>query len=477
MRNKKLKIIIVGAGPAGLSAATVFDKDKDEYRNDNNYKITLIEKTNSVGGLAKTLKRKNSYFYDIGPHRFFTKNEEINNFFIYYAKNDLIKVKRLTRILYNQTYFNYPLTPFSTLKKLGILKSLNIILSYIYSVFFFKKKIRSFEDWIIKNFGNNLYQIFFKTYTEKVWGIPCKNIGSDWGEQRIKKLNLLEIIKSFFFKTQNKSLVDEFFYLKKGAGNLYTNIQKNLKNTKIFFNSKVTKYHFSKDKKKIIYITVIDHLKKKKKIYGDYFICSAPITETIKNFNISIPKKITGIINSLKYRNHIGVNFLIEGNIFKDNWIYIHSKEVKVARISNYKNFSKYMTKKDNLNPVTMEYFCDEKSTLWNLKDNDLIEIAKKELNYLNLSKNARILDSFVIRSEKAYPVIKIGYKHNINKIKKFLGFIENFIPVGRTGMFKYNNQDHAILTGIIGANKILKNNKLDPWNVNIDAEYHETKK
>ncbi len=468
MINNKLRIVIIGAGPAGLSAATIFDKHK--------VKVKIIEKSNSVGGLAKTLKRKGSSFYDIGPHRFFTKNEEINKFFIYHSKNDLIKVKRLTRILYNQKYFNYPLTPFSTLLKLGMVKSLTIVCSYIYSVMFFNKKIKSFEDWTIKNFGNQLYQMFFKTYTEKIWGIPCKDIGSDWGDQRIKKLNFFEILKSFFIKVKSKSLVNEFYYLKKGSGNLYTNIQKNLKHANFFLNTKVLKYHFSKDKKKIIYITVIDHQKKKRKIYGDHFICSAPITETIKNFNVSLPNKIKVIINSLKYRNHVGVNFLLKGNMFKDNWIYIHSKEVNVARISNYKNFSKYMTKKNNLNPITMEYFCDEESAFWNLQDSDIIEIAKKELDYLNFSKNKEIMDSFVVRSEKAYPIIKIGYKYNIKNIKKFLSTIENFIPIGRSGMFKYNNQDHAILTGIIGANRILKNNNLDPWNVNIDAEYHESK-
>jgi len=189
----KKKVIIIGAGPAGLAAAT-------EFKKDNLFNVTIIEKSNSVGGLAKTIKYKKNLF-DIGPHRFFTKNAEINNFYKKYAGKDLIKVKRLTRIRYKSIYYNYPLTPFSTFFKLGLKKSIKIIISYFMSSFFYSKKISSFEDWIIKNFGKELYLTFFKTYTEKIWGISCKKIGSDWAGQRIKGLNLFAILKSFIYKS------------------------------------------------------------------------------------------------------------------------------------------------------------------------------------------------------------------------------------------------------------------------------------
>jgi protoporphyrinogen oxidase len=462
----KKKVIIIGAGPAGLAAAT-------EFKKDNLFNVTIIEKSNSVGGLAKTIKYKKNLF-DIGPHRFFTKNAEINNFYKKYAGKDLIKVKRLTRIRYKSIYYNYPLTPFSTFFKLGLKKSIKIIISYFMSSFFYSKKISSFEDWIIKNFGKELYLTFFKTYTEKIWGISCKKIGSDWAGQRIKGLNLFAILKSFLYKSYKmKSLIDEFFYTKKGAGNLYNNIKNKIK-TNILFNTTVVRYNFYN--KKITSVIIEDVNGRKKIIKGDFFLSSSPITETIKNFNIVTPIKIKKIISSLKYRNHIAVQLLITGKLFKDNWIYIHSPEVKVARISNYINFSKFMSSSKNLNPITMEYFCDENSDFWKMKDKDLIELAKKEILYLSITNKKNIKDGFVIRSEKAYPTIEKTYQNKTNSIKNYLAQFKNFVPIGRTGMFKYNNQDHAILTGLIGARKIMNNPKLDPWLVNTDAEYHELK-
>jgi protoporphyrinogen oxidase len=475
MQNKKLislkkKIIIIGAGPAGLAAASELNKKK--------LKSTIFEKSNVVGGLARTVKLGNNLF-DIGPHRFFTKNNEINKFFINYAGKDLIKVKRLTRILYQNKLFNYPLSPINTFFTLGIYNGITIFFSYLLSLLFFKKKISSFEDWVIKNFGKKLYYTFFKTYTEKVWGISCKQIGSDWASQRIKGLNFASIILSFFFKKNKaKSLIDEFYYLKFGAGNLYENIKKKLlqKKNKIIFNQKVIKYNFDNKTFNIKSIIIENKQFKKKEIFGDFFLSSAPITEVIKSFNIKLPDNIKKIIYSLKYRNHIGVKLVIKGKIFEDNWIYVHSPEVKVARISNYKNFSEYMGENKESNPVTMEYFCNENDKFWNLSDETIISIAKKELEFLELAKKNQITNSYVIRSEKAYPVIEKGYQKKIDEIKKWLSRIKNFIPIGRTGMFKYNNQDHAILTGLIGARKIYDDNSLDPWLVNIDAEYHEEK-
>ena len=470
MKFKKNKIIIIGAGPSGLAAASELAKNK--------LKSTIIERTNVVGGLARTVLLGNNLF-DIGPHRFFTKNKEINKFFVYYAAKDLIKVKRLTRILYQNKLFNYPLSPVNTFFTLGIYNGITIFFSYLSSLLFFKKKISSFEDWVIKNFGKKLYYTFFKTYTEKVWGISCKQIGSDWASQRIKGLNFASIILSFFFKKNKaKSLIDKFYYLKFGAGNLYENIKKKLlkKKNKIIFNQKVIKYNFDHKTFNIKSIIIENKQLKKKEVFGDFFLSSAPITEVIKSFNIKLPDNIKKIIYSLKYRNHIGVKLVIKGKIFEDNWIYVHSPEVKVARISNYKNFSKYMGENKESNPVTMEYFCNENDKFWNLSDDIIISIAKRELEFLKLAKINQITDSYVIRSEKAYPVIERGYQEKIDEIKKWLSQIKNFIPIGRTGMFKYNNQDHAILTGIIGARKICDDNSLDPWLVNIDAEYHEEK-
>jgi protoporphyrinogen oxidase len=462
------KVIIIGAGPSGLAAATEFDKKK--------IKTTIIEKSHSIGGLARTVTFNENKF-DIGPHRFFTKNKEINLFFKKYAGKDLIKVKRQTRILYRNKYFNYPLSPLNTIFTIGIFNGFQIFFSYLKSLIFFNKKIKSFEDWVIKNFGRKLFDTFFKTYTEKVWGISCKNIGADWASQRIKGLNFFSVLISLFIKKNKaKSLVDEFYYLKYGAGNLYENIQKDLKkkNHEFFLNSEVYKYKFDKKNKKIKSILIKTKENKQKEIFGDIFLSSAPITETIKNFNIKIPNEINKIIKSLKYRNHIGVKLVLKKKTFNDNWLYIHSPDVKVARISNYNNFSTLMGKDANSNPITMEYFCHENDSFWKKNDQSIIEIAKKELETLKLGKIKDITQENLIRSVKAYPIIEKGYQKKISEIRKWLANYENFVPIGRTGMFKYNNQDHAILTGLIGARKFLIDKKLDPWLVNIDAEYHE---
>lgn len=466
--NKKKNIIIIGCGPAGLIAAY-------ELSNNKNFNITLVEKYNKVGGLARTEKLGEN-LYDIGPHRFYTKNDEIIKLFKRFAGKDLIKVKRLTRIFYSNLFFDYPLSPFNTLIKLGFIKSFKILGSYIFSKLKINK-INNFEDYIIKNFGNELYRTFFKTYTEKIWGIPCSQISSSWASQRIKNLNILQIIKSFFKKQKNiKSLVDEFFYLKNGAGNLYENIEKILvkkKNVKIIKNTEAIKYFLDSQKN----ITKIK-LKNKSKYFfikGEQFFVSAPLTETIKNFNIVLDKNIQKILKKFRYRSHIGVKLNIKGKTFKDNWIYIHNSNVKVARISNYKNFSPQMIKNKDNNALTLEYFVNESDRLWKMDDNKIIRMAVAELKKIKICSNPQPVESFVIKSKNAYPLMTKNYSKELDLIKKYLQQFKNYHPIGRAGMFKYNNQDHAMATGLIAARKILDpQKKLDQWNVNIDAEYIE---
>ena len=260
---------------------------------------------------------------------------------------------------------------------------------------------------------------------------------------------------------------------------MYENIKKKIllnRKNKILFNNKVLSYNFYKNTFKLKSVTIINKDFKKKEVIGDFFLSSAPLTEVIKSFKIKKPNQVNKIIDSLKYRNHIGVKLVIKGELFKDNWIYVHSPEVKVARISNYKNFSLHMGKDRKINPITMEYFCHENSKFWKKNDKNLIDLAKREIKKLNLIDKSEITEAYVVRSEKAYPIIEKGYQKKIKILKSWLSQIPNFTPIGRTGMFKYNNQDHAILTGLIGARRVTNNPNLDPWLVNIDAEYHEEK-
>ena len=467
------KFIVVGAGPAGISAGYELQKA--------GFKVKIFEKSSSVGGLARTTKYDDC-LYDIGPHRFFTLNKEIEEFYLEILSDDAIEVKRLTRILYNNKLFLYPLSPFSTILKIGFVGSLKITFDYLISMF--KKNIlrtnpKNFEDWVILNFGNELHQKFFKSYTEKVWGVDCKKISKDWAAQRIKNLSFINAILSpilkIFRRKKIKTLVDQFWYPKLGAGQFYEKIKKKIENNNVdfFFNHDLnTIYH---DNFKISSIS----LKTKNGLIkddSDFYFFSCPFTEIVSKLNPKPPRQIIDCCNKLKYRHHIGVKLEIHGSLFKDNWIYIHDPKVKMARISNYRNFSEKMSPDSNVNPVTVEYFCYETDDIWNFNDDELIRLAEKELRLCALlnDKNS-IKKGFVIRSLKAYPVIEMGYEKQVEEIKNYLSQFTNLEIIGRSGMFKYNNQDHAIATGLYAARNVISGkNLIDIWKINSEGIYQE---
>lgn len=466
----KNKIVIVGAGPSGLGCAYELTKK------DNRDNIVILEKNNSVGGLARTLKFKNHYF-DIGPHRFYTKNKEILKLWKKLLAKDFKKVKRLTRISYKNKLFLYPIKISDVILKLGIIDNIVSVLSYIKSKVFLRfYKPKTFEDYITINFGKKLFNTFFKTYTEKVWGIPCNKIGQEWAAQRIKNLNLVEIIKNSLFKnkpSKSKSLIELFYYPKKGAGQMYEKMANIIdkKGGKILKNSKVkTIYHHNKT---IIHIAFQNSQKlEKRKV--DFLFSSMPITEFIYCLYPKVPKEILHAANKLFYRDHITVNLLInKKNLFPDNWIYVHSPEVKMARVANYNNFSKLNS---DLTAISVEYFTFKKNMLWKLSDKNLIKLAIKELNNIKLLNNqTQIKDAFVIKETESYPTYYLNYQKYFNIVKNYLIKFSNLQLIGRGGMYKYNNMDHAIYSGILAArNYILGNNKYDIWNINEDAEYLE---
>ena len=470
---KKNNVVIVGAGPSGLAAAT------ESLKNTNNIKI--FEKTNNVGGLARSEKFRDCIF-DVGPHRFYTLNKEINEFFKNNIENESIKVKRLTRILYKKKLFLYPLSPFNTLLRLGFIEAIEMLISYssirIKSIFK-KKTIKNFEDWVIFNFGNKLYSTFFKSYTEKVWGIDCKTISSDWASQRIKNLSFISVLlnplRKILSKRKIKSLVDSFLYPKFGAGYFYQILVDNLKkkNVNINFNSEIKSINI---KDNIVSSIEVLHGNKVEIHYGDYFLLSNPFTDIFKLLNPKPPQEIINISNKLRYRNHISVQLIIEGKIFDDNWIYVHDQNLKMARVSNYRNFSPHMSPNKNINPVTIEYFCFENDNIWKQNDEYLKELATKELLESGLiSKKDKIVDGYIIRSPKAYPVIEKGYDEKVELLKNYINSFKNLIPIGRSGMFKYNNQDHAMATGLYAARNLFTENIIDIWKINSEGVYVES--
>ena len=461
-------VLIIGAGPAGLSAGYELSK--------TNKKILILEKNYQVGGLAQT-KIFGEFRYDIGPHRFFTKNDEINDLFLEMLGDDAVTVNRKTRILFNNSYFDYPLTPLNALFGLGLIESIKIGFSYIYArirSYLKITKVNNFEDWVVDKFGKRLFSNFFKNYTEKVWGIDCKEIGKDWAAQRIKGLSLSTAIKFALFpnsKKRPKTLVDKFYYPKLGAGMLWEKFESYLEDrgTEIKKSCKVTEV---KEVDNYFQVSYLDKGEQTITVKSKNIFFSSPLLEFVDIFNSKVPEKVTNAANSLNYRNHISVHVTIDTKLFDDNWIYIHSPDLKMARITDFTNFSKEMSI-PNTYPLTLEYFCYESDEIWN-KDNDsIIDFATKELNRI-FQDSYEIIHSEVSRNPKAYPVIKTGYEEKIEIIRKWLDSINNVTAIGRSGMFKYNNQDHAMATGIYAARNLLGKGKFDPWEVNIDGEYHE---
>ena len=466
--------VVIGAGPSGL--ATGYEMARHGAR------VILLERLDRVGGLARTIPHDRCLF-DIGPHRFFTKNDEVRQLFADVVGEDAVRVSRLTRIYYRNKFFNYPLTPLNALFGVGVGSSIAIFLSYLKATTrqsFFPRDPENFEQWVTDQFGARLFETFFKTYTEKVWGVPCTQIGADWAGQRIKGLSLIAAIQNALFNGKNKTktiktLVDEFLFPRLGAGQFYEKMGRLVeeRGSSILPNRRVIR--MTREGWRVRSVTVRDEVGKCEEVEGRYFMSSAPLTEMVEMMSPAPPDAVLEACRSLRYRDHIGVHLKVEGNPFPDNWIYVHDKKFRMARLVNYRNFSEAMAEKEGISPLTVEYFTFKGDDLWRRSDKELIDYAAGELNQMFVGRRAeRVISAFVVRSEKAYPVIEIGFQPHIDVIKGWLDQFENLMPIGRSGMFKYNNQDHAIATGLLAARTALGLGKFDPWLVNIDAEYHE---
>ena len=461
-------LIIIGAGPAGLTAAYQLSE--------SNKKVLVLEKKSQVGGLAET-KVFGPYRYDIGPHRFFTKNKEVYELFLEILGNDAVSVDRKTRILFNNSYFDYPLTPLNALFGLGFSESVFIGFSYLFArvkSYLSISKINNFEDWVVDRFGKKLFNNFFKNYTEKVWGINCKDIGSDWAAQRIKGLSLSTAIKFALFpnsKKRPKTLVDRFYYPRLGAGMLWEKFEEHITNKgiEVTKNKKVTAVKKVEDS---FSITYEDSERNKTYVETKNVFFSNPLLEFISIYDSDVPQSVIDSAKSLNYRNHVSVHITIDEKLFDDNWIYIHSPDLDMARISDFTNFSDDMSEAGTY-PLTLEYFCFEDDDIWNKQNKDIIDFALNELRNI-FDDEFNVIHSEVSRNANAYPVIKTGYQEHIDVIKEWLSGLPNITAIGRSGMFKYNNQDHAMATGLYAARTLLGQGDYDPWEVNVDGEYHE---
>lgn len=466
------KVIIIGAGPAGLTSGLILAR--------NGFSVQIYESDPQyVGGLSKTVRHK-GFRIDIGGHRLYSKDMEVQKFWQDILKENLLVRKRMSRIFYKKKFLKYPIKPLDILLKVNPVESCSFLFSYLKARLTFRKELHNFENWIIANFGNELYQAFFKSYTEKVWGMDCKDISSDWAVQRINNLNILTLIKSFALECiglkdkKIKSLIDEFEYPKYGPGMLWETVKDEIETLggQVILGKKVQETYFD-DSTSQWSIKLSDGTQS---ICGDHLINTAPLKEFIQNIKSEKVEAIRKDLDGFRHRAFITIAIMFKGNNgFPDNWIYINDDRVKVGRIQNYGNWSPHMVPDADHVCYGLEYFCEKGDALWTTPDEAFFEMALKELEVLQLPFAKESLDYKIIRCPNAYPVYDLEYAERLTRIKNFTEQFANLHLIGRSGLHRYNNQDHSIKTAMIVCENILLNEKkFDPWKINQDAQYLE---
>ncbi|HKK64188.1 MAG TPA: FAD-dependent oxidoreductase [Bacteroidales bacterium] len=461
------KTVVIGAGPAGVACAYQLTK--------KNQKVKLFEAGNHIGGMARSFDLWGQKV-DLGPHRFFSKQNEINGFFKEIIKDDYTMVSRQTRIYYNNRFFEYPLKLGNVLKNLSIITITQILWHYIIQLMFPIKNPKNFEEWVTNRFGKKLYGIFFKNYTEKLWGISCTKIDADWAAQRIKTLSLRGAVVAALIGNRgnkHKTLVDEFAYPKNGTGTLYEKAVEKIEqnNGEVSLNTPIKKVLLNDENSKVKGIVLTDGTI----VDADFVVSSMPINLLIRGFE-NVPTNVKKAIDSLYFRNTILIYLEIDDkDLFTDNWLYIHSPDVQHGRITNFRNWSSSLYGDKETTIICMEYWCFEEDELWNQDEEKVINLAKEEIYKLNLiSPGNKIINAKMVRVPRCYPVYETGYQERMKIVIDYLNGIEGLIPIGRYGAFKYNNQDHSILMGLLAADKIADNKQVDLWKINTDTEYQE---
>ncbi len=465
-------VVVIGAGPAGVAAA-------DELAQ-HGVPVVILEAQAIVGGISRTLEFEGARF-DVGPHRFFTKNEEILALWNGMLGDDFLAVERLTRIFYRKALLNYPIALGDTLRKVGPVEAAGFATSYLAACLrnaVSPREAVSFEDWVVGQFGRKLFEAFFKTYTEKVWGIPCRQIGAEWAGQRIKGLSLAETVRNALFKPREraKTLVEQFRFPRLGAGMMYEKMATRARahGAELLLNTTATAIRHSNGRATAV---VADGPRGREEIACSHVLSSNPITQVVLGLDPAPPAAVADAARRLRFRCHLCVNLLVEGKLFSDNWIYVHSRDVQLGRIASYANFSPAMRAPSGASPVTVEYFQFPNDELYRTPDDSrLIAHATGELAQMGLIEPAQVRSGFVVRSPFAYPVLELGYAPHMDSVREYLATLVNLTPIGRGGMFKYNNQDHSIATGLLAARNVMGAHH-DLWAVNIDAEYHESGK
>jgi len=516
--------IIIGSGPAGLTAALELERSSD-------IKPILIETSHEIGGISRTIRYKGNRM-DIGGHRFFSKSDRVMRWWLeqmpveagsgeegqlrYKGQQrdvpaassapdprteDLVMLvrQRKSRIYFLRRFFDYPISlTAATFMNLGVARTLRCGLSYMRSALLPQREERSLEDFIINRFGKQLYLTFFKSYTEKVWGVPCQEISAEWGAQRIKGLSLKGVILHFLkkaFGLQKKSgitqkqtetsLIEKFLYPKYGPGQLWEHVADKIRQGggEILFGIRIDRINV--DGNKVVSVEGVNEAGERCTFAGDYFFSTMPVRDLVRAFNCEVPAEVKEVSEGLMYRDFITVGLLASKlNIFekdgaqlKDNWIYIQEPDVTVGRLQIFNNWSPWLVKSQEKVWIGLEYFCNESDPLWKLSDDEMAKFAIAEISKIGILKAEDVEDSHVVHVPKTYPAY-FGSYDRFDTIREFTDGFENLFLVGRNGMHKYNNQDHSMLTAMTAVENIVNGvaTKDNIWAINTEAEYHEEK-
>ena len=486
-------VAIIGAGPAGLTAGYLLSRAGAD--------VTVLEADPElVGGISRTVEYKSpaaggqGFRFDIGGHRFFSKSKEVEDLWTELLGDDLLVRPRSSRILYGGKFYSYPLKAAEALKNLGLIEAFRCVASYAWARLFPVTEPRSFEDWVSNKFGRRLFGIFFKTYTEKVWGMSCSEISADWAAQRIKGLSLSSAIWNALLpkrqpadrSKQIKTLIGSFRYPRLGPGMMWEAAARRtaeqggrvlmgcrvtgLERLPAAANGETTPARYR--------LTYTDPAGTSQSLEAEHVISSAPLRELALNLEPPLPEPARVAAGSLKYRDFLTVALIVRPSlVFDDNWIYIHEPGVKVGRVQNFRSWSPELVPDPDLACYGLEYFCFEGDGLWNSSDAELVALGSRELVQLGLAAEGDVIDGHVVRQPKAYPVYDDDYAGHVETIRQAIEAAHPTLHlVGRNGMHKYNNQDHAMMTAMLTARNILAGeNRYDVWNVNQDAEYHES--
>ncbi len=458
-------IAVLGAGPAGLTAGYLLAKQGRP--------VIVFEAEDQVGGIAKTEVR-DGYRFDLGGHRFFTKVKEVDDLWHEVMKEEFLKRPRMSRIYWNGKFLTYPLDGMDVIRKLGPVELVRSGLSYLWAQIKPKGSEDNVEQWVSNRFGKRLYQHFFKTYTEKVWGVPTTELRSEWAAQRIKGLSFTSAAKAAFFGNKDnriKSLISEFHYPRFGPGQMWETMADEIiaDGGEVRLNTPVTRLEVRDGE-------VVALEAGGERIEPSHVISSLPLRATVGMAGAAATGSVQAAAQGLRYRDFLTVALVIDGeDLFPDNWIYIHEPSVRVGRIQNFRSWSPWMVPDQSKASVGLEYFCFKGDELWEMEDDELVALATSELAMLNLVDPARVERGFVTRVPKAYPMYDADYGERVDVIRGWLGGIGNLVQVGRNGLHRYNNSDHSMLTAMRAVENITEGTRHDIWAVNAESVYHET--